>query len=51
MAINRLNPDYPDAGSVQMMPTSVVVGSGTATTSGNGAVSFSGASSVSLNVS
>lgn len=48
MAINRLNPDYPDAGIVQLIPTSVSVGSGSSTISGNGQVSFSGASSVSL---
>lgn len=49
MAINRLNPDYPDAGLVQLMPSSVAVGSGSSTTNGNGTVDFSGASSVSLN--
>jgi hypothetical protein len=49
VAINRLNPDYPDAGLVQMMPTSVAVGSGSSTVNGNGQVSFSGSSSVSLN--
>ena len=49
MAINRLNPDYPDAGFVQLMPSSVAVGSGSSTVSGNGEVSFSGVSSVSLN--
>ena len=49
MAINRLNPDYPDAGLVQLMPSSVAVGSGSSTVNGNGQVSFSGASSVSLN--
>ena len=49
MAINRLNPDYPDAGLVQLMPGSVAVGSGSSTVNGNGQVSFSGASSVSFN--
>lgn len=49
MAINRLNPDYPDAGLVQLIPSSVAVGSGSATITGNGSVTFSGASSVSLN--
>jgi hypothetical protein len=49
VAINRLNPDYPDAGIVQLMPSSVAVGSGSATIGGNGNVDFSGASSVSLN--
>lgn len=49
MAINRLNPDYPDAGLVQLLPSSVTVGSGSSTVNGNGAVTFSGASSVSLN--
>lgn len=49
MAINRLNPDYPDAGTVQLIPTSVSVGSGSATVNGNGQVSFSGASSVTIN--
>lgn len=49
MAINRLNPDYPDAGMVQILPTSVAVGSGSSTITGNGTVTFSGASSVSLN--
>lgn len=49
MAINRLNPDYPDAGIVQLMPSSVAVGSGSSTVNGNGQVSFSGSSSVSFN--
>lgn len=49
MAINRLNPDYPDAGLVQVSPASVAVGSGSATVTGNGSVEFSGASTVSLN--
>ena len=49
MAINRLNPDYPDAGLVQLMPSSVAVGSGSSAVNGNGSVSFSGASAVSLN--
>ncbi len=49
MAINRLNPDYPDAGIVQLMPSSVAVGSGSSTVNGNGQVSFSASSSVSLN--
>ena len=49
MAINRLNPDYPDAGLVQLVPSSVAVGSGSSTVNGNGQVSFSGVSSVSLN--
>lgn len=48
MAINRLNPDYPDAGTVQLIPTSVSVGSGSATVNGNGQVTFSGASTVSI---
>ncbi len=39
MAINRLNPDYPDAGIVQLMPSSVAVGSGSSTVNGNGQVS------------
>jgi hypothetical protein len=49
VAINRLNPDYPDAGMVQLLPSSVTVGSGSSTVNGNGQVSFSGSSSVSLN--
>lgn len=49
MAINRLNPDYPDAGLVQLIPTSVSVGSGSGSVDGNGTVSFSGASSISVN--
>jgi hypothetical protein len=49
VAINRLNPDYPDAGTVQLIPGSVAVGSGSATVNGNGQVSFSGSTSVSLN--
>jgi len=49
VAINRLNPDYPDAGLVQVSPTSVSVGSGSGSVDGNGAVTFSGASSVTLN--
>ncbi len=49
MAINRLNPDYPDAGLVQLVPTSIAVGSGSGSVDGNGAVIFSGSSSVSLN--
>lgn len=49
MAINRLNPDYPDAGFVQLVPSSVSVGSGSATVTGNGSVNFSGAISVSIN--
>lgn len=49
MAINRLNPDYPDAGMRQLLPSSVTVGSGSSTVNGNGSVNFSGASSVSLN--
>jgi hypothetical protein len=49
VAINRLNPDYPDAGIVQLLPSSVAVGSGSGSVGGNGQVSFSGASSVSLN--
>ena len=48
MAINRLNPDYPDAGIVQIIPTSVSVGSGSATVNGNGSVNFSGASSIAM---
>ena len=49
MAINRLNPDYPDAGLVQLVPTSIAVGSGSGSVNGNGQVSFSGSSSVSIN--
>lgn len=49
MAVSRFNPDYPDAGLRQVVPTSVVVGSGSASFNGNGSVEFSGASSVSLN--
>ena len=49
MAINRLNPDYPDAGLVQLSPTSIAVGSGSGSVNGNGSVTFSGSSSVSLN--
>lgn len=49
MAINRLNPDYPDAGMVQLVPTSVAVGSGTGSIDGNGTISFSGVSSISFN--
>lgn len=49
MAINRLNPDYPDAGLVQVVPTSVAVGSGSGSVDGNGSVSFSGASTASIN--
>jgi len=49
VAINRLNPDYPDAGLVQLVPSSIAVGSGSGSINGNGSVSFSGASSVSVN--
>ncbi len=49
MAINRLNPDYPDAGIVQLIPTSLTLGSGSGSVDGNGAVTFSGVSSISLN--
>ena len=49
MAVSRFNPDYPDAGMVQIVPTSVAVGSGSGSVDGNGAVTFSGASSVSIN--
>jgi hypothetical protein len=49
VAINRLNPNYPDAGLVQLVPTSIAVGSGSGSVDGNGAVIFSGSSSVSLN--
>ena len=49
MAINRLNPDYPDAGLVQLVPTSIAVGSGSGSVNGNGTVDFSGVSTVSLN--
>jgi hypothetical protein len=49
VAINRLNPDYPDAGIVQLIPGSVDIGSGSATVNGNGQISFSGASSISIN--
>lgn len=49
MAINRLNPDYPDAGLVQLVPTSITVGSGSGAVNGNGQVTFSGASSIQLN--
>lgn len=49
MAVSRFNPDYPDAGMVQILPTSVAVGSGSGSTNGNGTVSFSGSSSVSVN--
>ncbi len=48
MAINRLNPDYPDAGLVQLLPSSVSVGSGSSTVNGNGQVYFSGSSSITL---
>lgn len=49
MAVSRFNPDYPDAGLVQVVPTSVAVGSGSGSVDGNGTVTFSGASSISLN--
>jgi len=49
VAVSRFNPDYPDAGLRQIVPSSVAVGSGSATISGNGSVDFSGASGVSLN--
>lgn len=49
MAVSRFNPDYPDAGLVQIVPTSVAVGSGSGSVNGNGSASFTGASSVSLN--
>ena len=49
MAVSRFNPDYPDAGLVQVVPTSVAVGSGSGSADGNGAITFSGASSVSIN--
>ncbi len=49
MAVSRFNPDYPDAGLVQIVPTSIVVGSGSGSTNGNGTITFSGASSISLN--
>ena len=48
MAINRLNPDYPDAGMRQLLPSSVTVGSGSGSVNGNGTVSFSGASSIAI---
>lgn len=49
MAVSRFNPDYPDAGLVQIVPTSVAVGSGSGSVDANGNVAFSGASTVSLN--
>lgn len=49
MAVSRFNPDYPDAGTRQIIPTSIVVGSGSASFNGNGSVTFSGASSVTIN--
>jgi hypothetical protein len=49
VAVSRFNPDYPDAGLVQIAPSSVAVGSGSGTANGNGTVDFSGVSSVSLN--
>jgi hypothetical protein len=48
VAINRLNPDYPDAGMRQLLPSSVTVGSGSGSVNGNGTVSFSGASSIAI---
>lgn len=49
MAVSRFNPDYPDAGLVQVVPTSVTVGSGSGSVDGNGSVTFSGTTSISLN--
>jgi hypothetical protein len=49
VAVSRFNPDYPDAGLVQMVPTSISVGSGSGSVTGNGAISLSGASSVKVN--
>lgn len=49
MAVSRFNPDYPDAGLVQVVPTSVAVGSGSGSVDGNGTVSFSGVNSISVN--
>lgn len=48
MAVSRFNPDYPDAGLVQVVPSSVTVGSGSGSANGNGTVTYSGASYVSL---
>jgi len=49
VAVSRFNPDYPDAGLVQIVPASVTVGSGSGSVDGNGNVTFSGASTVSIN--
>lgn len=49
MAVSRFNPDYPDAGLVQIAPSSVTVGSGSGSANGNGSINFSGASSISIN--
>jgi hypothetical protein len=49
VAVSRFNPDYPDAGLVQIVPSSVTVASGSGSANGNGAVEFSGCSSISLN--
>lgn len=52
MAINRINATLTGVqpgGLAKIVPTSVAVGSGSGSANGNGTVSFSGASSVSLN--
>jgi hypothetical protein len=49
VAINRLNPDYPDAGMRQIVPSSITLGSGSGSVDGNGNISLSGASSVKVN--
>lgn len=52
MAIGRLNiglTGVQPGGLAKVIPSSVAVGSGTGSTSGNGIVTFSGASSISLN--
>jgi hypothetical protein len=49
VAVSRFNPDYPDAGLRQVVPTSVVVGSGSASFNGNGTITGSGVSSLSVN--
>jgi len=49
VAVSRFNPDYPDAGLVQLVPSSITVGSGSGNVDGNGNITFSGVSSISLN--
>lgn len=49
LKVNSLNSSDDVSGLVKVVPTSVAVGSGSGSANGNGTVTFSGASSVSLN--